>query len=94
MPASFGAFTPGVARDYAASTTALVTSTAGNATLTVHDASTVATGHLVNGSFSLPQSLRARATSSAATGTAFSDVGGAASPLTLLTYGAPVAETR
>ena len=57
-PASFGAFTPGVARDYAASTTALVTSTAGNATLTVHDASTVATGHLVNGAFSLPQSLR------------------------------------
>jgi hypothetical protein len=92
VPASFGAFTPGVARDYVASTTALVTSTAGNATLTVHDASPVATGHLVNGPFSLPQALRARATSSAGTGAAFSNVGGAASPLTLLTYSAPVAD--
>ena len=37
-PASFGAFTPGVTRDYLASTTATVTSSAGNAALTVHDA--------------------------------------------------------
>ena len=36
-PATFGAFTPGVARDYTASTTATVTSTAGDATLTVSD---------------------------------------------------------
>ena len=92
VPASFGAFIPGVARNYVASTTALVTSTAGNATLTVHDASTVATGHLVNGPFSLPQPLQARATNSAVTGTAFNNVGGAASPLTLLTYSAPVAD--
>jgi hypothetical protein len=34
-PASFGAFTPGVDRTYTASTTATVTSTAGNAALTV-----------------------------------------------------------
>ena len=89
-PVSFGAFTPGVARDYEASTTALVTSTAGDATLTVHDASNSATGHLVNGAFSLPRSLQARASSAAGTGTAYNNVGGTASPLPLLTYSAPV----
>ena len=39
-PASFGAFTPGVAREYTASTTATVISTAGDATLTVADPGT------------------------------------------------------
>jgi hypothetical protein len=51
-PASFGAFTPGIAKDYTAQTTALVTSTAGDATLSVSDP-----GHLTNGTFSLPQAL-------------------------------------
>jgi hypothetical protein len=51
--ASFGAFTPGVAKDYTASTTATVTSTAGDAALTVSDP-----GHLVNGTFSLPSPLQ------------------------------------
>ena len=37
-PATFGAFTPGVAKDYDATTTANVISTAGDATLTVSDA--------------------------------------------------------
>ena len=59
-PATFGAFTPGVARDYTASTTANVVSTAGDATLSVADPSSNATGHLVNGAFSLPQALQAR----------------------------------
>ncbi|MDA0168386.1 MBL fold metallo-hydrolase [Solirubrobacter taibaiensis] len=58
-PASFGPFTPGVAKDYTASTTATVISTAGDATLTVADPSTTATGHLVNGTFSLPSLLLA-----------------------------------
>ena len=49
--ASFGAFTPGVARDYTASTTATVVSSAGDATLSVADPSSTDTGHLVNGSF-------------------------------------------
>jgi hypothetical protein len=53
QPASFGAFTPGVAREYTASTTATVLSTAGDATLSVSDP-----GHLTNGAFSLPQPLR------------------------------------
>jgi hypothetical protein len=52
-PASFGAFTPGVAKDYTAQTSALVTSTAGDATLSVSDP-----GHLMNGTFPLPQALQ------------------------------------
>ena len=56
-PATFSAFTPGVAKDYSASTTATVISTAGDATLSVADPSSVATGHLVNGTFSLPSAL-------------------------------------
>jgi hypothetical protein len=51
--ASFGAFTPGVAKEYTASTTANVISTAGDAALTVSDP-----GHMSNGAFSLPQPLR------------------------------------
>jgi alpha-L-rhamnosidase len=57
-PTSFGAFVPGLAKDYAASLTGSVTSTAGDATLSVHDPSATATGHLVNGSFALAQPLR------------------------------------
>jgi hypothetical protein len=57
-PASFGAFTPGVAKEYTASTTATVTSSAADATLTVADASPNAPGHLVNGPFALPQPLQ------------------------------------
>ena len=56
-PASFGAFVPGVAQTYNASTTARIVSTAGDATLGVTDPSPTATGRLVNGSFSLPQPL-------------------------------------
>ena len=50
---SFGAFTPGVAKEYTAATTATVISTAGDATLTYSDP-----GYLANGAFSLPQPLR------------------------------------
>ena len=57
-PASFGAFTPGVARTYTASTTATVISTAGDATLTVADPSPTNTGKLVNGAFALAQPLQ------------------------------------
>jgi opacity protein-like surface antigen len=86
---SFGEFIPGVARDYEASTSANVIHTVPSATLTVHDPSSVATGHLVNGTFFLPQLLQARATSAAGTGTAFAAVGGSASPTPVLTYNAP-----
>ena len=62
-PAAFGAFTPGVAKTYTASTTANVISTAGDAALSVADPSANAPGHLVNGAFSLPSALKATATS-------------------------------
>jgi carboxypeptidase T len=84
-PATFGAFTPGIAKDYSAATTATVISTAGDATLSVADPSATATGHLVNGTFSLPQSLMAAARTAA-----FAPVGGSAAPTTLLTYTGPV----
>ncbi len=48
-PASFGAFTPGVAKEYTAQTSASVTSTAGDAALSVSPA------RLANGAFSLAQ---------------------------------------
>jgi hypothetical protein len=51
-PVSFGAFIPGVTKDYTASTTATVTSTAADAALSVSDP-----GHLSNGSFSLDEPL-------------------------------------
>ena len=52
-PATFGAFVPGLTRTYDATTTASVTSTAGDAALTVSDP-----GRLTNGAFSLPEPLR------------------------------------
>jgi hypothetical protein len=72
---TFGAFTPGVTREYTASTTANVISTAGDATLSVSDPSATATGHLVNGAFSLPEPLR---------------VAGSALPATVKTYTGPI----
>ena len=59
--ASLGTFLPGVARDYTATVPGVVTSTAGNATLSVADTSGVAPGHLVNGTLPLPQALQVRA---------------------------------
>jgi sugar phosphate isomerase/epimerase len=79
--ASFGAFQPGVAKDYTASTTANVISSAGDATLSVADPSTTAPGHLVNGTFSLPQAVQA------GVGGAFAPVG--AAPASLKTWTGP-----
>ena len=60
---SFGTFTPGLAREYEATTTANVVSTAGDATLSVSDP-----GHLTNGAFSLPEPLRVEMAPSAWSG--------------------------
>ena len=49
------------------------------------DSSTADAGHLVNGTFSLPQAVQARAGATAA----FADVGSSAAPLTLKTWTAP-----
>jgi hypothetical protein len=81
--ASVGSFTPGVARTYTTSLAANVTSTAGEATLSVADPSTTAPGHLVNGAFVLPQPLQARVGPAA-----FGNVGSA--PLHLRSWSAPV----
>jgi photosystem II stability/assembly factor-like uncharacterized protein len=86
-PASFGPFTAGVARDYTASTTATVTSTAGDATLSISDPSTQAPGHLVNGTFSLASPLQAYAARAGGL-PAYQTLG--ATPLSLLTYNVPV----
>src|ERR1044072_7353736 len=59
-PVSFGAFQPGVARDYLASTTATVTSSAGNAALIVQDTNPYYTNHLVNGAFALSQEVQVK----------------------------------
>jgi hypothetical protein len=91
-PAAFGAFTPGVAKDYTASMTANVISTAGDALLSVSDPSSFATGHLVNGTFSLPSPLQARARNAVSSppDPAYNNVGSSASPLNLLTWSAPI----
>jgi X-Pro dipeptidyl-peptidase len=82
-PAAFGPLTAGIAKDYAAQTTATVISTAANAELRVADPSSTATGHLVNGTFSLPSALQANA------GGPFADVGGSAAPTLLKSWTAP-----
>jgi hypothetical protein len=71
---NLGTFVPGVAREYTGSLAANVISTGGDATLSVADPSSTATGHLVNGSFSLPQPLL---------------VAGSALPATVKTWSGP-----
>jgi regulation of enolase protein 1 (concanavalin A-like superfamily) len=61
--ATFGAFTPGVTKDYTASTSATVTSSAGDAALSVSDP-----GRLMNGSFALPSPLAVSFSKSSWTG--------------------------
>jgi hypothetical protein len=73
-PAAFGAFTPGLTKDYTATQSVSVTSTASDATLTVSDPSSTSPGHLVNGTFSLANPLLAA---------------GAALPATVHTWDAP-----
>ena len=76
------------AHDYDDDVAATVTSTAGDATLTVSDPSSNATGHLVNGTFALAHPVQAQATNAA------HPIGVRAGqqrhPLTLLTYSGPM----
>jgi hypothetical protein len=80
---SLGAFAAGVGADYTTQITANVITTAGDASLSVTDPSPNATGHLVNGTFSLPQPLQVRANAGA-----FAPLG--AGPLTILGYTGPI----
>jgi hypothetical protein len=66
-PASFGAFTPGVAKDYSAQMTATVTSTAADAALSVSP------GTLANGAFRLAQPVAVTPAKTAWTGPASND---------------------
>ena len=68
-------------------TSATVTSTAGNALLTVSDPDTAHPGHLVNGAFFLAQPLQMRARDPRTQGSAFNPIG---SSLNLLSWSAPV----
>ena len=89
--ATFGNFTAGLAKDYTTTLAANVVSTGGDAALTVADASSIATGRLVNGVFSLPSILQAKAGSAGGTGGgAFANVGGSAAPTPLLSYTGPI----
>ena len=87
-PATFGAFTPGVAKDYTAQMSANVISTAGDAALSIADPSANAPGHLVNGAFSLPSALVATASSPGGLGGSGGAIGSA--PLTLENWAAPI----
>ena len=83
--ATLGSFVPGVQREYLGATTGGVTSSAGDAQLTVRDPSANATGRLVNGGFALTRSLEVRAA-----GAAFAPLDAAGLPLALRAYAAPV----
>jgi hypothetical protein len=96
-PTPFSSFIPGLALDYVSTLTASVVSTAANAALTVADPSATATGHLVNGTFSLQNALQASATSTlkdsngnpVAQSAPAGPIGGSAQPSLLLTYTSP-----
>jgi IgA peptidase M64 len=75
-PATFGAFTPGITKDYTASMAADVVSSAADAALSVSDP-----GKLTNGSFALASPLQVSASS---------PLGTPAAGTTLLTYSGPV----
>ena len=83
-------WSPGVGDTYTASTMANVVSSAGDALLSVADPSSQNTGHLVNGSFFLPQPLQARARNAGTTSPAYNNVGSSASPLNLLSCSGPI----
>ena len=85
-PVSFGAFAPGEARVYEAGTTLTATSSTPSSVLSAADRSSVATGHLVNGTVPLPQAVQVSA------GGAFAQLGGASSPTVLRSWTTPLAK--
>jgi hypothetical protein len=87
---SLGTFQPGVAKDYEASVTASVVSSASAAALTVRDTSANATGRLVNGSAALAQPLQVNATDATQTSSAFAPLSTTGAALPLLALSTPV----
>jgi hypothetical protein len=91
-PVALGPFVPGIAQSYETTVAATVSAATPGAVLTIADADDAHPGHLVNGTFVLAHPLEARATSAVGAGGAFAPIGGAAAPLTLLTYADPVSD--
>ena len=91
-PATFGAFTPGLPRDYSTTLSANVVSTGADAALSVSDPATATAGKLVNGSHVMAQPLQLNATSAAGTGGPLAALG--AAPLPLLAYSGPVSNDQ
>jgi hypothetical protein len=89
-PAAFSPFIPGLGKDYAATMSATINSSAGDATLSVADPSATATGRLMNGTFALNAPLQVSATSPNGASAPQAAVGGSAAPTKLLTYAGPL----
>jgi sugar phosphate isomerase/epimerase len=88
--ASFGSFVPAVARNYDTALAASVTSTAGDATLSVYDASATNVGVMTNGTFALSSPLQIRAAHAGNPSAAFAPISGtAAAPQSIATWAAP-----
>ena len=85
-PASFGAFTPGLGKDYFATTAANVISTAGDATLSVADPGH---GHRPPGQRRVLAAVGPAGVSGSTSGT-YAPVGGSSAPTTLKTWNGPV----
>jgi hypothetical protein len=77
---SFPSIIPGLGQTYQTSVGALVTSTAGNATLSAVDASN-GDGRLANGAFALTSPIQLRATNAANPNTAYAALSGTPRPL-------------
>jgi hypothetical protein len=91
-PVNFGAFQPGVAREYLATVAPRITSTAGNTALTVHDPATTGVGRLVNGTSTLQQPVQIYSTGgNGSTAGAGGAVGGASAPTAVATWAGPIA---
>jgi predicted extracellular nuclease len=88
-PVTLGAFQPGVGADYTGTTTATVTSSAGDAQLSVLDAGADHPGHLVNGAFALAEPLQARAGDAA-----YAPLRADNGPLALRSWSAPVSNDQ
>jgi sugar phosphate isomerase/epimerase len=89
--ASFGMFMPTLTRNYETAMAAVVTTTTGDAALSVSDPSTSFPGHLVNGAFALPQPINARAINASNPTQAFAPLAEATgTPTQLLTWDGPI----
>jgi sugar phosphate isomerase/epimerase len=88
---TFGTFVPGIGTNYNTAVPATVTTTTGDAALSVTDPSATAPGHLVNGAFSLASALQTRAVGLGDTPPAFAPLNETAgAPLLLKSWSGPV----